>query len=97
MLRKSVSVINSIKVPKHMVVTAIQVRNDYVNYFKSQRGIVSSTLYEASDKTTTFTISILSYGRVTNMQALVNAGFGNPEGRTSLSWTILEDTGRYCR
>ena len=81
MVRKSVSVINSIKVPKHMVQTAMDVRNEYVKYFKTQPGFVSSTFYRACDDASTFDfINIVVWESEEHMQAVVNSGFDNAEG-----------------
>ena len=80
--RKAISVINSIKVPKHMVREAIAVRNNYVDYFKRQPGFVSSTFYQAAeDSQSSFDfVNIVVWESKEHFDAVVNDGFRNSDG-----------------
>lgn len=76
-----ISVINSIKVPKHMTEQAITVRNTYVDYFKRQPGFVSSTFYKSADDDSTFNyINVVVWENQEAVDAVVNAGFSNSDG-----------------
>lgn len=90
MSKAAISVINSIKVPKHMLDQAVTVRNTYVDYFKRQPGFVSSTFYQASDNESTFSyINIVVWESQKHVDDVVNAGFENSEGMNSDGLKVL--------
>lgn len=79
-MSKAMSVINSIKVPKHMIGQAVAC-NAYVDYFKQQPGFVSSSFYQASDNESTFSyVNVVVWESQRHVNDVVNAGFENSEG-----------------
>ncbi len=76
-----ISVINAIEVPPDHVDAAIRIRNDYVDYFRTKPGFVSSTFYRASNAQQEFQfINIIVWESEEAFQAVVNEGFSNAEG-----------------
>ena len=73
-----ISIINCIEAPLGMEQTAIQVRNQYADYYRKQPGYVSSTFYRSIGIDNKFNfINIVVWESVDAYQAVVNAGFAN--------------------
>ena len=87
---KEISVINSIQVPEGHEETAIKVRDAYVEYFKTQKGFVSSTFYKSINPDNTFNfVNIVVWDSYESFQAVVNSGFNNAEGLNDDNMKVL--------
>jgi len=78
---KEISVINSIQVPEGHEETAIHIRDIYIEYFKTKKGLVSSTFYKSINVDNTFNfVNIVVWDSYESFKAVVNDGFNNIEG-----------------
>lgn len=87
---KKISVINSIKVPEGHEETAINVRDIYIEYFKSKPGFVSSTFYKSINSDNSFEfVNIVVWDSYKSLQAMANSGFNNIEGLNDDNMKVL--------
>lgn len=87
---KQISVINSIEVPAGFEDKAIEVRELYINYFKTKKGFVSSTFYKSINAENKFNfINIVVWDSYESIQAVVNSGFQNAEGLNEDDMKVL--------
>ena len=89
---ESISVINTIKVPKGMEAEAEEVRNVYVSYFKRQPGFVSSSFYKSIEREKDDIIKYINIVVWESLEAfnhVVNQGFSNDEGKNSDGYKVL--------
>ena len=87
---KPISVINSIEVPEGNEEMAIEVRDIYINYFKSKPGFVSSTFYKSINPDNTFNfVNIVVWDSYESFQAVVNSGFDNEDGLNEDQMKVL--------
>lgn len=89
---KEVSVINHILVPAGMERVAEAVRDEYVAYFKQQKGFVASTFYRSMDIEQNGSIkyvNIVVWQSYQHYENVVNKGFTNPEGENSDGYKVL--------
>lgn len=78
---KQISVINSIEVPEGYEETALNIRDVYIEYFKTKRGFVSSTFYRSINAENKFNyVNIVVWDSYESFQAVVNSGFENEDG-----------------
>lgn len=85
-----VHVINAIEVPQGMEETAVEVRNQYVDYFRTQPGFVSSTFYRALDGDSAYTfINVVVWQSKAAFEAVVNHGFDAAEGENEDGFKVL--------
>ncbi|PRQ06327.1 antibiotic biosynthesis monooxygenase family protein [Enhygromyxa salina] len=86
----SVCVINAIEVPSHMVQVALDVRDQYIAYFKTKAGFVSSTFYRAIDDGSAYTyINVVVWASQAHFEAVVNQGFSDAEGENEDGMKVL--------
>ncbi len=81
---ESVSVINTITVPKGMEVVAEQVRDEYVSYFSEQEGFISSTFYKSIHRESDDSIKYINtvvWASYAHFEKVVNIGFKNAQGK----------------
>lgn len=77
----SVSAINCIEVPEGYEDIAISIRNEYVEYFRTKSGFVSSIFYRASTRNDAINfINIVVWSSQESCNAVVNEGFSNIDG-----------------
>ena len=87
---KPISVINSIEVPEGHEEMAIEVRDIYINYFKTKPGFVSSTFYKSINPDNTFNfVNIVVWDSYESFQAVVNSGFDNEDGLNEDQMKVL--------
>lgn len=87
---KQVSVINSIEVPEGHEATALNIRDIYVEYFKTKPGFVSSTFYRSINHDNKFNyVNIVVWDSLESMQAVVNSGFSNVERLNNDNMKVL--------
>lgn len=87
---KQISVINSIEVPKGFEQQAIEIRDIYIEYFRRQKGFVSSTFYRSINDENTFNfVNIVVWDSYESFQAVVNKGFSNEEGLNEDGMKVL--------
>ena len=87
---KEISVINSIQVPAGYEQTAIEVRNIYIEYFKTKPGFVSATFYKSIHPDTTFNyVNIVVWESYDSFENVVNEGFENVEGLNKDGYKVL--------
>ncbi|NHN27590.1 hypothetical protein FIA58_018065 [Flavobacterium jejuense] len=87
---KPISVINSIEVPDGHEETAIQIRDLYMDYFKTKAGFVSATFYRSINSENKFNyVNIVVWDSYESFQAVVNNGFENEEGLNSDFMKVL--------
>lgn len=80
-MKKPISVINSIAVPEGLENSAIEIRDIYVEYFKTKPGFVSSTFYKTINAENKFNfVNIVVWESYEAFQAVVNSGFDNADG-----------------
>ncbi|MEH6632017.1 MAG: hypothetical protein V7776_14410 [Halopseudomonas aestusnigri] len=85
-----VNAINCIEVPLGSEDKAIEVREIYVNYFRKQQGFVSSTFYRASTQNDSINfINIVVWESQADYDAVVNKGYGNPDGMNEDGMKVL--------
>lgn len=76
-----ISAINCIEVPEGFEEIAISIRNEYVSYFRTKAGFVSSVFYRASTQNDAINyINIVVWSSQESYDAVVNEGFTNLEG-----------------
>lgn len=87
---KQISIINLIEVPEGMHVQAIEVRECYVDYFRKQKGFVSSTFYHSvnEDQKDKY-INIVVWDCYDSYLNVVNAGFSNKDGENTDGMKVL--------
>ncbi|MET1256455.1 antibiotic biosynthesis monooxygenase family protein [Aliikangiella maris] len=81
---QTISVINTIIVPRGMESIAEKVREEYVLYFSQQAGFVSSTFYQAINREDDGAIKYINtvvWESYEHYQEVVNIGFTNQDGR----------------
>lgn len=85
-----ISVINFIQVPENMDEEAVNIRTVYVDYFRKQKGFVSSTFYKSitSDKYTNY-VNIVVWESYESFQKVVNAGFDHIDGMNNDGFKVL--------
>jgi len=78
---QEISIINFIEVPEGMHAQAIEVREYYVDYFRKQKGFVSSTFYHSvnADQKDKY-VNIVVWDCYDSYLSVVNAGFSNRDG-----------------
>lgn len=87
---KPISVINSIEVPEGSEELAEQVRDVYINYFKSKAGFVGSTFYRSINSDNKFNyVNIVVWDSHDSFQAVVNEGFDNEDGMNQDQMKVL--------
>lgn len=87
---KQISVINSIEVPQGHEETAINVRDIYIDYFKTKPGFVSSTFYRTINSENKFNfVNIVVWDSYESFEAVVNSGFENTEGLNEDNMKVL--------
>ncbi len=87
---KEISVINSIQVPKGHEEMAINVRDVYVEYFKTKPGFVSSTFYKSINPDNTFNfVNIVVWDSYEAFEKVVNSGFDDVEGLNDDNMKVL--------
>ncbi len=87
---KQVSVINSIEVPKGYEEAAMELRDRYIDYFKTKPGFVSSTFYQSLSDDNRFNyVNIVVWDSLASFQAVVNRGFKNEEGLNTDNLKVL--------
>ncbi|MEP2669376.1 MAG: antibiotic biosynthesis monooxygenase [Cyclobacteriaceae bacterium] len=87
---KQISVINAIEVPKGFEENAINVRDVYVEYFKTKPGFVSSTFYRTINEENKFNyVNIVVWDSYESFQAVVNSGFANEDGLNADDMKVL--------
>lgn len=87
---KQISVINFIEVPEGMEDTAIKVREEYVNYFRKQKGFISSTFYRSVDKDNKRKyVNIVVWESYESFTKVVNAGFSSQDGKNTDEMKVL--------
>ena len=87
---KKISVINSIKAPEGHEETAINVRDIYIQYFKTKPGFVSSTFYKSINSDNSFNfVNIVVWDSYKSFQTVVNSGFDNIEGLNDDNMKVL--------
>ncbi|MCA9720113.1 MAG: antibiotic biosynthesis monooxygenase [Myxococcales bacterium] len=85
-----VHVINAIEVPEGMESVAIEVREQYVEYFRTLPGFVGSTFYRALDTSSAYTyINVVIWESRAAFAAAVNAGFDNLDGENRDGMRVL--------
>lgn len=85
-----ISVINSIEVPEGHEETAIQVRDIYIEYFKTKPGFVSSTFYRTINEKNKFNfVNIVVWESYEAFEAVVNSGFESAEGLNEDNMKVL--------
>jgi heme-degrading monooxygenase HmoA len=83
-------VINAIEMPKGMESFAEEVRDRYVEYFSQQPGSVGSTFYKALGSESAYHyINVVIWESKEAFQAVVNAGFQDPEGTNTDGMKVL--------
>ena len=88
--KKPISVINSIEVPEGHEEMAIEVRDMYINYFKTKPGFVSSTFYKSINAENTFNfVNIVVWDSYESFQSVVNSGFDNEDGLNEDQMKVL--------
>ncbi len=87
---KQISVINFIEVPEDMESKAIEIRDMYVDYFRKQKGFVSSTFYRSvnEDQKDKY-VNIVVWDSYDSYNSVVNIGFSNTEGKNSGEMKVL--------
>ncbi|MBL4740921.1 MAG: hypothetical protein JKY12_07990 [Sneathiella sp.] len=76
-----ISAINCIEVPVGSEDVAVSIRDEYVAYFRTKAGFVSSTFYRASIQNDAINfINIVVWSSQEAYDAVVNEGFSNFEG-----------------
>lgn len=89
-ISKHMTIISSIIVPKSMEQEALSVRETYVDYFRKQKGFVSSTFYKSiNDKSKFNFINIVVWDSEESFQAVVNSGFSNADGLNDDNMKVL--------
>jgi heme-degrading monooxygenase HmoA len=87
---KEISIINIITVPEGMEVTAIEMRELYVDYFRKQEGFVSSTFYRSvNENHKEKYINIVVWDSYDSYKNIVNTGFSNLEGKNTDGMKVL--------
>ncbi len=87
---KQISVINSIEVPEGYEAMAIEVRDQYIAYFKKQKGFVSSTFYKTINTENRFNfVNIVVWDSLESFQDVVNKGFENEDGLNEDQMKVL--------
>lgn len=87
---KQISVINSIEVPEGFEEQAIEIREQYIEYFKQQPGFVSSTFYRSiNDKNAFNFVNIVVWDSYESFSAVVNKGFQNEDGLNEDNMKVL--------
>ncbi len=87
-----ISVINTITVPKGMEETAEKVRDEYISYFKQQKGFVSSTFYKSihrEDDGSIKYINAVVWQSYDCFESVVNLGFSNSLGENNDGKKVL--------
>ncbi|WP_085904794.1 antibiotic biosynthesis monooxygenase family protein [Kiloniella majae] len=85
-----ISAINCIEVPDGYEEIAIEIREQYVNYFKKQPGFISSTFYRASVQNDKINyINIVVWETKEAYDAVVNKGYENADGLNSDGMKVL--------
>ncbi|MEH6405405.1 MAG: hypothetical protein V7750_18685 [Sneathiella sp.] len=76
-----ISAINCIEVPVGSEDMAIAIRNEYVDYFRTKAGFVSSIFYRASTQNDAINyINVVVWSSQDAYDAVVNEGFSNLDG-----------------
>lgn len=76
-----ISVINSLQVPAGLEDKAIEVREQYVDYFRQQPGFVSSTFYRSINDENNFDfINVVVWDSYESYEAVVNNARLNDDG-----------------
>lgn len=86
------SVINTITVPVGMETVAEEVRQEYIEYFKTQPGYVSSTFYREAHRSENGSIryiNIVVWASNKHFEAVVNQGFSNVSGENKDGMKVL--------
>lgn len=87
---KQISVINIIEVPEGMEGKAVEVREIYVDYFRKQKGFISSTFYRSvNEEQKGKYINIVVWDSYDSYIDVVNIGFSNKEGKNSDDMKVL--------
>ncbi len=87
---KEITVINSIQVPEGSEKTALEVRDYYVEYFKTKPGFVSSTFYKSINPDNKFNfVNIVVWDSYESFEDAVNSGFNNTEGLNADNMKVL--------
>ncbi|AFV00114.1 antibiotic biosynthesis monooxygenase family protein [Simiduia agarivorans] len=89
---QEVSIINHIVVPAGMQSVAESIRDQYIAYFKTQDGFVSSTFYRSLDTEADGSIKYVNtvvWQSFQHYQAVVNKGFSNPDGLNNDGYKVL--------
>ena len=77
-MSKEITVINFIEVPIEMIDEAIAIRNRYIDYFKVQKGFISSTFYRSIQEDTFHKfVNIVVWDSEESFKSVVNLGFKN--------------------
>ena len=87
---KEISIINLIDVPSGMEEKAVEAREVYVDYFRKQKGFVSSTFYKSvnEDHKEKY-INIVVWDSYDSYLNVVNIGFTNEEGMNTDNMKVL--------
>lgn len=87
---KEISIINIIEVPIGMEENAIEAREVYVDYFRKQKGFVSSTFYRSvNEGQKEKYINIVVWDSYDSYINVVNIGFSNVDGENSDHMKVL--------
>jgi len=85
-----ISVINFIEVPNGMEKEAEDVRSIYADYFRKQKGFVSTTFYRSVvDEKYQKYVNIVVWDSYESFQAVVNLGFSDQDGKNSDGMKVL--------
>ena len=87
---KEISIINIIEVPNGMEEKAVEAREIYVDYFRKQKGFVSSTFYKSVNEAHKEKyINIVVWDSYDSYLDVVNIGFSNEDGLNSDNMKVL--------
>ncbi|WP_084371041.1 antibiotic biosynthesis monooxygenase family protein [Reichenbachiella faecimaris] len=87
---KTISVINSLIVPEGWEEIAINIRNEYVKYFQSKPGFLSSTFYKSINSENKFNfVNIVVWDCKESFDRVVNEGFQNEDGLNTDQMKVL--------
>lgn len=82
--------INCIEVPEGQEQVALDIRNEYIAYFQTKPGFVSSTFYRATVARDTINyVNIVVWASEEHYNAVVNEGFQNAEGSNRDGMKVL--------
>ena len=70
--------------------TTINIRDTYIEYFKTKAGFVSSTFYKSINADNSFNfVNLVVWDSYASFEAVVNSGFDNIEGLNDDQMKVL--------